>query len=149
MNPSLAGSASGTRRAARAPTWLAVLVPCLTLVVLAVLSLSRSTFNGVPGHVVVVEKARTFGLDAARSARDATHQIVTPSHVVTAKARAPEVKKSITAARIVASGGAVVLFLYLVYVLVDGATRGRFRGLAFTLAAVAFVGTCVAVARLS
>jgi hypothetical protein len=149
MNPSLTGSVSGTRRAARAPTWLAVLVPCLTLVVLAVLSLSRSTFNDVPGHVVVVEKARTFGLDAVRSARAATQQIVTPSHVMTAEARAPEAKKSITGARIVASGAAVILFLYLVYVLVDGATRGRFRGFAFTLAAMAFVVTCVAVARLS
>jgi hypothetical protein len=109
----------------------------------------RSTFGGNPGHTIVVEKARALGHHAAQGTREAAQEIMTTEHGLMAKVRTPRSEERIAAVRIVASGGTVVLFLYLVYVLVDSATRGRFRGVAFTVAAVAFVGSCVAVVRLS
>lgn len=152
MSRSPTGRHLGARRSGRAPLWLVALVLCPPCLALVGLGLMRSSINGEPASSVIAQKGGQALREAAAGAfvETTTTEIVTDDgqklSVTVERLRVP---KSVAAVRTIASVGAVVLLLYLVYVLVDGATRGRFRGVAFTLAAVAFVGSCVAVVKLS
>lgn len=156
MSPLLTGRHPDARRSGRARLWLVALVVCLPCLALVGLGLMRSTIHGRPASAVIAQEARAIGKAAAESIRETTtyqivreHQGLAVTQEWSVTAEYPKSPKLVAAARTTAAVGAVVLLLYLVYVLVDGATRGRFRGVAFTLAAAAFIGSCVVVVKLS
>jgi len=125
-----------------------LLLVVVGILVPSALTALRSTHRGRPIAAIALDEGRVMVRTTARSTgQTVRHVVIGRSHV--ADDQWADSGADRASLRIAGTLSAVMLLLYLVYVVVDGMIGGRFRAVAFTFAAVAFVGNCAALLRLS